>query len=71
KEHNFNKYTASATDTLGLPYDYESVMHYSRTAFSTNGKPTIVPKNSNAVIGQRDRLSNIDTAEIRAYYKCV
>ena len=45
-------------------------MHYPATAFSANGKPTITLKQSNVVIGQREALSSIDIAEIRAYYSC-
>jgi hypothetical protein len=45
-------------------------MHYSRNAFSKNGLPTIVTKEPNAWIGQRNGLSAIDIAEIRKYYQC-
>lgn len=41
---NFGRESESQTTTLGMPYDYGSVMHYSRTAFSKNGKPTVEPK---------------------------
>jgi len=51
-------------------YDYGSIMHYQRDAFSQNGKPTITPRQANAVIGQREKLSPIDISEIRQYYKC-
>lgn len=44
KEKNFKRYDYSVIDSLGVPYDYGSVMHYSEDAFSDNGKPTIVPK---------------------------
>lgn len=70
KEHNFNKYSFEVTNTLNLPYDYNSVMHYSKTAFSKNGQPTIITKNQNVWIGQRNTLSVIDIEEIRKYYHC-
>ncbi|CAF3376573.1 unnamed protein product [Rotaria sp. Silwood1] len=71
KEHNFNKYSFEITDTLNLPYDYNSVMHYSKTAFSMNGLPTIITKDPNVWIGQRNSLSATDIEEIRKYYNCI
>ncbi len=71
REHNFLKYSWDITDTLDLPYDYNSVMHYSKTAFSSNGLPTIITKDPNVWIGQRNALSAIDIEEIRRYYNCV
>jgi hypothetical protein len=43
-------------------YDYGSIMHYPRTAFSSNGQDTIVPTDPNAQIGQRTALSAGDIA---------
>ena len=45
-------------------------MHYPTDAFSSNGLPTIKTRQSNVVIGQREKLSSTDIAEIRHYYKC-
>ncbi len=49
-------------------YDYGSIMHYSRGAYSKSGNPTIVPKVPNAVIGQREALSPGDAAGLAALY---
>ena len=71
REHNFDKHSADLTDTLDLPYDYHSVMHYSSQAFSENGLPTITTPDPNIWIGQRNALSAIDIEEIRKYYNCI
>ena len=69
--HNFEKYTWNQdVESLGTAYDYGSLMHYSADSFSNNGKPSITPKQANAVIGQREKLSAIDIAEVRQYYEC-
>ncbi|XP_022804316.1 zinc metalloproteinase nas-13-like, partial [Stylophora pistillata] len=44
RQSNFYKYSRWKIDSLGTPYDYGSLMHYRSTAFSKNGKPTIVVK---------------------------
>jgi hypothetical protein len=43
KEDNFKKIPAT-TALSEVPYDYESVMHYSTMAFSSNGNPTLRTK---------------------------
>ncbi|KAG8560276.1 hypothetical protein GDO81_014877, partial [Engystomops pustulosus] len=66
---NFNK---GVTNNLGLEYDYGSVMHYNKYAFTTTlGKPTIEPKpNPNIPIGQRDGMSILDVSKINRLYQC-
>ncbi len=62
----FNQHIADGDD-LGA-YDYGSIMHYPRTAFSRNGQDTITPTDPNAQIGQRNGLSAGDLAAVRAMY---
>ena len=69
-EHNFEKYNSTSVDTQNTPYDYGSVMHYGPNGFSTNGQPTIVPKQSGVTIGQRHNMSAIDIQEVRLFYNC-
>ena len=68
---NFVKLSTSQVKTQGVKYDYGSIMHYSAYAFSTNGKPTIQPKDRSVSIrtlGQRVRLSTRDLEHISALY---
>ena len=58
--HNFAQHINDGDD-VG-PYDYASIMHYPRNAFTANGQDTIIPTDPNAQIGQRTQLSAGDTA---------
>ncbi|KAM9825750.1 low choriolytic enzyme-like [Syngnathus typhle] len=67
-EGNFRKLN---TRNLGTPYDYNSVMHYGRFAFSRNRQPTIIPiPNNNVAIGRADRMSPIDIRRVNLLYGC-
>lgn len=70
QKFNFQKYNHGEADPLELPYDYGSIMHYRKYAFTGNGFPTIVPKDRNAAIGQRKGLSKIDIKKINKFYNC-
>ena len=63
---NFEKRDARGQD-IGA-YDYASIMHYPSHAGSRSGNPTIVPRNPNARIGQREGLSELDRAAIVTLY---
>ncbi|XP_066481361.1 meprin A subunit beta [Tiliqua scincoides] len=72
KEGNFNKYDDKRSDFLNVPYDYTSVMHYSKTAFMNGTEPTIVtniPAFSD-VIGQRMDFSEYDIRKLNRLYNC-
>ncbi|XP_040924934.1 hatching enzyme 1.2 isoform X2 [Betta splendens] len=65
---NFEKFR---TDSLGLPYDYSSIMHFGMYAYSQDGEATIVPKSGKDVkLGQASTLSHIDRMKINKLYKC-
>jgi len=71
RSHNFNKYTSSQVQTLGEPYDYASVMHYSKYAFSSNGQPTIQAKdNPSRTLGNRVGPTQIDINKLNKLYQC-
>jgi hypothetical protein len=63
--HNFDKHIEDGFD-IG-DYDFGSIMHYPRTAFSIDGSETIVTHNG-AQIGQRNGLSEGDLAAIARLY---
>ena len=69
-EHNFNTYGFDVITNYEVEYDYGSVMHYSKTAFSRDGSDTIIAlKDLNGeVMGQRLRMSNKDIARLNSAY---
>ena len=70
-ETNFRIISQTFSTTQGVPYDYDSVMHYRADAFSSNGQPTIEPLNPDIDIGrlgQREGLSENDIAHVKALY---
>ena len=69
-EYAFDKLSPSQVSHFGGAYDYNSVMHYGRYAFSANGQQTIVPKDPNAQIGNKPNLSPQDIMKIKNMYKC-
>lgn len=59
------------TRNLGTPYDYNSVMHYGRFAFSRNRQPTIIPiPDNNVAIGRATQMSPTDILRVNRLYQC-
>jgi len=58
--------------TQGTPYDYYSVMHFNKNAFSSGKGSTIITKRSEfqEVIGQLMEMSESDVIELNKLYKC-
>lgn len=68
---NFNKAEKDESDAFGVSYDYGSIMHYSKNAFSSNGAPTIEPLIKSVTnLGQREGFSNRDIQKLQRMYKC-
>ncbi|XP_074516016.1 hatching enzyme 1.2-like [Sebastes fasciatus] len=67
-ERNFQK---KNTNNLGTGYDFNSIMHYSKYAFSKNGQPTIVAKrNPDQVLGKAKEMSQTDILRVNKLYGC-
>jgi len=67
-ESAFAKYGREKIDSMNIPYDYESIMHYPFTAFSKNGKPTLTalrPLNGKAPYR---KLSDLDARQANLMY---
>nr|CAA06314.1 PMP1 protein [Podocoryna carnea] len=69
KKFNFNKKSSSSINSLGTPYDFRSMMHYSTTAIG-GGRTTIRTKNpsNQRLLGQRSGFSEIDIKQINLMY---
>jgi hypothetical protein len=66
-KHNFEQYLGAGFD-IGI-YDYCSIMHYSKTMASRNGRNTITAlKPGGSCMGQRNGLSDKDMLTIRRLY---
>lgn len=70
RENNFQMYPNSIVSHFQTSYDLDSLMHYTRTAFSRNGQATIEtrdPKDSYR-IGQRSQMSLGDVDRVKNMY---
>jgi len=68
-ENNFEKKTNNEVDSLGSPYDYGSIMHYSSKAFAIFGTVSISSKIPNMPFGHAPELSPLDISQTNLLYK--
>ncbi|KAL7061291.1 hypothetical protein AAHC03_010251 [Spirometra sp. Aus1] len=69
----FAKKPSTYIDSLGEPYDYESIMHFKASEFAKQGKnETIRPLQCcpPPQIGQRGKISEGDARQVNKLYKC-
>ncbi|XP_078738335.1 uncharacterized protein LOC144951851 isoform X2 [Lampetra fluviatilis] len=70
KEGEQRQFQLLDTADCELPYDYISITHYGRDAFSGDGiSPTIIPIPETTTVGQQECLSPLDVVKIRKMYK--
>ncbi|XP_057327310.1 dorsal-ventral patterning protein tolloid-like [Microplitis mediator] len=74
-KHRFDKLPLESTNTLGLPYDYNSIMHYPRFGFAKSDfrstiEPTRQINGRTPDIGQMNALSTSDITAAKLLYNC-
>ena len=71
-DYNFFKLKKSEVSEFGLPYDFESVMHYGDTSFSKNKKRTIetLDPSKQDIIGRATGVSEGDIMLVKRMYNC-
>ncbi|XP_031624943.1 dorsal-ventral patterning tolloid-like protein 1 [Contarinia nasturtii] len=70
KNDLIDKYSTNDVNSLGEPYDYESIMHYEQHAYSISDKITIKTKDVLKDIGQQKGLSYGDVMQTNKLYQC-
>nr|CAH0101541.1 unnamed protein product [Daphnia galeata] len=67
----FDLLPTTQVTTLGLSYDYGSVMHYPKTAFAIDRNiDVITPLIGNPTLGQRTGFSDLDVQKLNKLYSC-
>jgi len=72
KQSNSIKKDPRWVDDYGVPYDYQSIMHYGQTAFTKDGEPTMITRDPSWQfrIGAAKDLSFGDIKTVNLMYKC-
>ncbi|XP_075719675.1 astacin-like metalloendopeptidase [Rhinoderma darwinii] len=69
---DYSAFNHDKGDVQNLPYDYNSIMHYSMYAFSNvSGRPSMVPKSDPTIpMGKAIGINNLDVMKINSDYNC-
>ncbi|XP_071084937.1 blastula protease 10-like [Haliotis cracherodii] len=70
---NYRKFDSSRINLFGVDYDYNSIMHYGRTAFSKDDvSTTMITRNPSFqdIIGTSSKVSFKDAKVVNSMYKC-
>ena len=70
RAHNFRKLEEDQVNSLGVGYDYNSIMHYDHDAFGTDGMTTIQAHDPTIPIGMAVELSELDILQANLLYEC-
>ena len=66
----FEAFTSIYFENHGLPYDYNSIMHYNGDQSSSNGNPTIEAHDKDIPVGLSVVLTELDIIRTNLYYSC-
>ncbi|GAB1600721.1 zinc metalloproteinase nas-6-like, partial [Argonauta hians] len=70
-ESNFLQLFPPIVNTQGLPYDYNSIMHYNAYEFAIDRSiKTVIPLKKGVTIGQRIGMSQLDVVRVQRLYGC-
>ena len=59
--------------SVSFSFYLASIMHYRWNAFSKNGQPTVLPKQSGVdrnLLGSSQQMTSLDIQKVKAYYGC-
>lgn len=70
-ENNFDKKDENEVDSLGVGYDYNSIMHYDRDFFARfSSFATMVARDRSIPLGMARELSDLDIVQTNRLYQC-
>ena len=67
---NFDLLPNTSINSLGIGYDYNSIMHYKEYTFGKNGKKTLEALDPSIPLGRAVELSKLDILQTNLLYKC-